>query len=360
MNIAQPTGGGKILQPPEAAVEYSVALKNPEPEVGGNGDVKFFTPDISGGGKHVPAATFLRDNCQNGFAPEIIAGPDGDFLRLSVAKGAYGAAQGGEPLKYDRCELRDTKILIGTPVAYAFDMRVARPLRGVEARLVCAQIKAPYYDPVGGSPLFALRVDAGRYIATVEHLFQNGEQHFLSHNCGGGDCPGGAARALDHSVLPNDLGRDFQELQVRALLAKDGGPLPPHIVCGFTSCTTGVRLYPGDVDLPRDIYEWHRFEIRVAGPARKDEDGVLELYVYGALAAAVTGELGHSELKFPNGDPAVHQYFKIGPYRDKVSAWDADKASLDFRNITRRAWAEAAEWTAGNDPPGVQARTAMV
>jgi hypothetical protein len=98
---------------------------------------------------------------------------------------------------------------LGTPVSYTFDIRAEQGFPIVDARCVCVQIKAPYYDDDGGSPLFTLRIDRGRYIATVEHLYEAKDVDFVHgsevsrhvkpyHGVAG--C-GNAARALDHHVF---------------------------------------------------------------------------------------------------------------------------------------------------------------
>jgi len=118
--------------------------------------------------------TFFRNRNPNGLLPELHPEPDGGppSLRLAVARDAYPNATEGDPEKNDRCELRDSKLPLGTPVWYSFEMRAAPEFPVADARCVCAQIKAPYYDADGGSPLFALRIDRGRYLATIEHLYE--------------------------------------------------------------------------------------------------------------------------------------------------------------------------------------------
>jgi len=82
-------------------------------------------------------------------------------LRLAVKKGAYQNATDGEPDMRDRCELRDGKLSLGTPVWYSFEMRIERGFPEVDARHVSAQMKAHYYDENGGSPLLALGLERG-------------------------------------------------------------------------------------------------------------------------------------------------------------------------------------------------------
>jgi hypothetical protein len=284
----------------------------------------------------------------------------GPWLRLAVAKDAYLGATDGDPTKCDRCELRDDKLPLGTPVWYSFELRVEANFPIVDGRCVCAQIKAPYYDDDGGSPLFALRIDRGRYVATVEHLYEckdvdlvNGSEvaRYVTLYQGPGSCPA-AVRALDHHVFGNSTS-DFKELQVRALLATDAQGLPAHLEDEFRWCTSLVKLRQG-ITLPNDIHRWSRFTIRVAPTSIKDEDGVLQLLVYDPqtgtdqLIAQATGEFGHAGYLDPslNTGPTpgtALQYFKLGPYRDKLAIWGSEVAAIHVRSIKRGHWEEGAK-----------------
>ena len=319
------------------------------PKVAGNGDIDYGT------------MKFPRDSNPNGIAPQAQSDPNdsgGPWLRLAVARGAYTKAQGGNANQNDRCEVRDPKIALGTPVVYSFDLRAERGFPVVDARCVCAQIKAPYYDLDNGSPLFALRIDRGRYVATIEHLYEakdapivdGSEQSIYLSAPGAGGCASPAVRAFDHHVFGNDKA-DFKELQVRALLATDAKGLQAHLEPEFVSCTTGVRVIQ-ESPLPEDIHEWWRFRIEVAPTQEKDADGILRLYVgkpgdAARLVATAYGELGHAG----DADPAINtgpapgegmQYFKLGPYRDKWNVWGAGEAAIHVRNVQRRAWQQGA------------------
>ena len=327
-----------------ASIDYDLDIENPK--VSPSDDIDY------------GAMKFPRASNPNGLLPALQSDPKdtgGPWLRLAVAKGTYAPPPGPCPTApiNDRCELRDGKLALGTPVVYSFEMRVEPEFPVVDARCVCAQIKAPYYDLDNGSPLFALRIDRGRYIATIEHLYEPKDAPIVSgaeqskyltpYRAG---CPDTAARAFDHHVFPNDRG-DFQELQVRAVLATDPGGLQPHLEPEFTFCTTGVRVTQ-DSPLPADIHEWHAFTVAVAPTAIKDQDGVLQLFVgkpgeTPRLVATAYGELGHAG--YP--DPAINtgpppgeglQYFKLGPYRDKWNIWEAGVAAIHVRNVKRRGW----------------------
>ncbi len=332
-------GGAK-----SASIDYDLDIAHPD--LSPNGDVDY------------GAMKFARDSNPNGLSPALESDPvdaRGPWLRLAVQKGAYTSASGGSPTTNDRCELRDGKLTLGTPVIYSFEMRAERDFPTVDARCVCAQIKAPYYDLDNGSPLFALRIDHGRYIATIEHLYEpkdapieNGSEQSIYLTPYHGACAGTAARAFDHHVFPNDRD-DFQELQVRAVLATDPRGLPPHLEPEFPVCTTGVRVTQ-ESTLPADIHEWWQFSLAVAPTAQKDQDGVLRLWVgergdAPRLVATAYGEFGHAGYS----DPAINtgpppgeglQYFKLGPYRDKWSIWQSGVAAIHIRNVTRRNWSE--------------------
>ena len=232
------------------------------------------------------AMTFWRNKNPNGLSPTLYSDDEeGPWLRLAVAKDAYPKATAGTPERCDRCELRDKKVHLGTPVSYTFDIRAEQGLPIVDARCVCVQIKAPYYDADGGSPLFALRIDRGRYIATVEHLYETKDVAFVHgsevsrHVKPYSDISACAdsVRALDHHVFGNSV-TDFKELQVRALLATDAQGIPEHLEDEFRWCTDLVVIEQIN-PLPADIFAWSRFTVRVAPTRIKDEDGILELLV---------------------------------------------------------------------------------
>jgi len=300
---------------------------------------------------------FPRNKNPNGIAPEFRPDGDGGFLRLAVARGAYTEAtdDDSEPNMRDRCELRDDKVPLGTSVWYSFEMRAEEGFPEVDARLVCAQIKAPYYDANGGSPLVALRIEKGRYFATVEHLyevkdadFDDGSEHshYLTDYGGPGSCAA-SVRAFDHHVFGNSL-LDFKELQVRAVLATDPRGLPRYLETQYLSCTKGVEV-ERTRDLPDEIHRWWRFKIALAPTREKDYAGKVKLFVaepgeiVDHLVATAKGEFGHTGYEEPAintgpRDGQCYQYFKIGPYRDKVHLWGSADAALHVRNIRRGAW----------------------
>ncbi len=297
--------------------------------------------------------TFSQDNCPNGVEPTVHCEPDGDYLRLCVQRDAYLGAAQGEPQARDRCELRDTKLPLGTPVQYDFDLRVEESFPFVDARMVLAQIKAPYFDADGGSPLFALRFERGRFIATVEHLYEakdapikNGTEVSRYLSPIGAAIPQGDALAFDHHLFGNAPG-DNQELQVRAIMATDGSPLPSFVTQDYRWTTSGIELQ-ALASLPADPYRWHRFRLRIAPTREKDFAGLVELFVgpeagEPVLVARARGEFGHRGYLDPehNTGPRpdqAYQYFKIGPYRDKTRFWGGGPAAIHVRNVRRSSW----------------------
>ena len=206
----------------------------------------------------------------------------------------------------------------------------------------------------------AKRIGRYRYVATVEHLYEVTDVDFIDGSEvsrwvkpyeGAGSCPD-AVRALDHHVFGNSI-QDFKELQVRALLATDAQGLPHHLEDEFRWCTSLVKLRRG-IPLPNDIHRWSRFTIRVAPTSIKNEDGILQLLVtdpqtgHDELIAEATGEFGHAGDPNPsvNTGPSpgtAQEYFKLGPYRDKLAIWGPEVAAIDVRNIKRGAWQEGAE-----------------
>ena len=337
-----------------AALDYEIDIEHPS--VHASGDIGYGNAQPNGDyGK----MTFYRNRSPNGFAPEVHVEDDGrPSLKLAVARDAYTKATSGDYERCDRCELRDPKLRLGTPVWYSFEIRADPAFPVVNARCVCAQIKAPYYDEDNGSPLFALRIDRGRYLATVEHMYEIKDTaivdgievstHVTPRSTYSGAPSGGKVRALDHHVFGNTA-KDFKELQVRAILATDSRPLQTHIEESFRWYTDLVKVIP-ERTLPDDIHSWHRFTIRVAPTNIKDQDGVVQLLVFNPgsgkdeLVATAVGEFGNTGNPEPNNDgpkPGTGwQYFKIGPYRDKINIWDCRPAAIYVRNIRRGYWGE--------------------
>jgi hypothetical protein len=344
------SGAGLSIDP--SSLDYAIDIEHPSAHA--NGDIGYGNVQPNGDYRKM---TFYRDKSPNGFPPTLHQEPDGQpSLKLAVAKDAYLDATDGDYERCDRCELRDPKLLLGTPVWYSFEIRADQDFPIIDARCVCAQIKAPYYDEDNGSPLFALRIDRGRYLATVEHMYEIKDTQLIDGSevsthvtrYSGAGSIGAKVRALDHHVFGNTA-RDFKELQVRAILAVNSRPLPAHIEDAFRWCSDLVKVTPGK-PLPDDIYSWQRFTIQVAPTNVKDEDGVLRLLWFNPdsgedeIVATAVGEFGHTGYPDPDNDGPLpgtgRQYFKIGPYRDKIRIWGCRPAAIYVRNIKRGFWEE--------------------
>jgi hypothetical protein len=130
---ASAVGGSNDRSP----LDYEVDITHPQ-----------IPGDISYG-----ALTFYRNRNPNGLSPTLHEDDDrGRWLRLAVSKDAYLGATDGDPTKCDRCELRDDKLPLGTPVWYSFELRTEPNFPIVDARCVCAQIKAPIMTTTAVAP----------------------------------------------------------------------------------------------------------------------------------------------------------------------------------------------------------------
>ncbi|HEV2549582.1 MAG TPA: hypothetical protein VGU20_19860 [Stellaceae bacterium] len=178
-------------------------------------------------------------------------------------------------------------------------------------------------------------------------MFTDGAERSRYLSRYGADWCFNSVRAFDHHVFGNRP-RDFKELQVRALFATCARGLPPHLEDEFQSCTTGVIVERQDF-LPDDIHKWWRFKICVSPTEVKDQDGIIQLLVADpengdeVLIGTAFGEFGHVGYSNPavntGPDPSeAYQYFKIGPYRDKLRIWGDDPAAIFVRNIKRGCW----------------------
>ena len=293
-------------------------------------------PVADGEDWHFGPLTFFRRKSPDGLLPTIIDPGDGlgKAVRLAVKTGAYvGPLADDADRSNDRCELRGPKQRLGTDVWHGFAIRVPPGFPVRPLRCVVAQMKMPYDASGDGSPAFALRVDNGHWLATVEHLYEPDDKkagRYLSDPVGGVCCAEAGVPAFDHSnfnkyVAPTDF-------QVRALIASDGVAAPSDVAeHEFARCTTGVGLVPG-ADLPvlRIGGGWTDFVVRIRSSGVKNQDGIIELYADGALVAEARGEFG-----YPSTDGEPVQYFKIGLYRNNDLAWGTEVAALDYRNIRR-------------------------
>ena len=279
---------------------------------------------------------FPRHENPDGIAPEIVEEQDGRFVRLRVKTGHFvPEPPPKDDGRYDRCELREGKRLkLGAKVFYGFSLRAARNFPSVPLRCVVAQVKMPFGESKYPSPVFSLRIDDGRYLATVEHYFDRrdaGGDIQITAAAPDGSCAAGFAPATDHHNF--DPAKTDLDDQVRIVMATDGGMLQQHLKGpdGFSKCSNGVRL-EGAGFLPDCIFGWTDFVVHVAVSGKADNaDGVVALYVNGECVASAHGEFG-----VPDADGNTKQYLKVGPYRNDDGKWDPALAvGIEVRGISR-------------------------
>jgi hypothetical protein len=225
--------------------------------------------------------------------------------------------------------MRDPAKPYPTEAWHGFSLRVPDDFPNAPLRCVIAQVKMPYDDRGNGSPAFALRIDEGQWVATVEHLYepQDEQDHRFLSAAVNGACGIPAAAAYDHHDFSDDA--NLRDWQVRAVLATDAAGLSPYLKrYEFSDCTTGVRLVTCG-RLPPADGRWSDFLLHVAPSGEKNVDGLVELYCEGALIAQAWGELGYAPA------PGLTQYFKVGPYRNNDPRWGDTVAAVEVRNIRR-------------------------
>lgn len=290
------------------------------------------TPD--GRDLHFGPLTFYRDRSPDGLLPVLFDPEDGGgtAVRLSVQAGSYtGALFDLADVVNDRCELRGPKHPLGSDAWYGFSVRVPADFPIRPLRCVVAQMKMPYDASGDGSPALALRIEDGRWLATVEHLYEPDDQklgRFLSTPVNG-RCASGTP-AFDHSNFNKYNG--LTDFQVRALLATDADDVSSdQRAREFASFTTGV-VVERHAPLPGSPIGagWTDFVVRALSSGIKNKDGVVELYAEGELVARAHGEFG-----YPSTEGEAAQYFKVGPYRNNDQLWGSGVASLEYRHLRR-------------------------
>lgn len=184
-----------------------------------------------------------------------------------------------------------------SPVWYGFSMKLADPVPQDDHRYVMAQWKREIIPGAekSYSPFFALRLDKGRLIFTIDSdsldvvpLGSEGRES---------GCLPGEAPVNDRKKYG----------QTRALAAYEASmPLTDwRYVDGCTSDLEVIRHAPG---LPRAESGWIDFAFMIqTGP---NGDGRIEILANDRWIATVKGRIGHQ------GDGlGDNQYFKFGPYR---------------------------------------------
>jgi hypothetical protein len=278
---------------------------------------------------------FHRKKNPDGFTPMLVDSSDGNgkALVLAVKTGIYGGnpgelenSQDGED--NDRCELRESnenQLSMGADAWYGFSVRIPPEFPDVPDRCVIAQVKMPYDKDGNVSPAFALRIDSGRFLVTVEHLFGTGDINLVTL-ASNGSCPAPAVLADLHDNWSQDY--ESWVFQVRALIAVEGGVVPSHILEKFDLCTIGVEVIDGALLPPADG-RWTDFVLHVRSEDSETRRGEIELFANGELVVRALAEFGYCGCDKPR------QYFKIGPYRNSLPVWGNDIAAIEVRDIRR-------------------------
>ena len=113
---------------------------------------------------------FKRQDNRNGIEPQVCEKDGEKYLRLAVQHNYFEPANPiADDGTYDRCELREpVKLPLGTRVFYGFSLRATEGFPFSEQRCVIAQMKMPFGESETPSPVLSLRIDNGRYLATVD------------------------------------------------------------------------------------------------------------------------------------------------------------------------------------------------
>jgi hypothetical protein len=184
-----------------------------------------------------------------------------------------------------------------SPVWYGFSMKLAEPVPQDDHRYVMAQWKREIIPGAekSYSPFFALRLDKGRLIFTID-----------SDSL---DVVPLGSEGRESGCLPGEAPVNDRKNhgQTRALAAYEASmPVSEwRYVGGCTSDLEVIRHAPG---LPSAASGWIDFAFMIqTGP---DGDGRIEILANDRWIATVKGRIGHQGEGL--GD---NQYFKFGPYR---------------------------------------------
>ena len=184
-----------------------------------------------------------------------------------------------------------------SPVWYGFSMKLADPVPSDDHRYVMAQWKRQIIPGAEKdySPFFALRLDKGRLVLTIDSD---------SLNVVPLGTDGREAECLPGEAPVNDRD-DYSQTRVLAAF-EEGMPVADwRYVNGCTSDIEIIRHAPG---LPAADSGWIDFAFMIqTGP---EGGGRIEILANERWIATVKGHIGHQGEGL--GD---NQYFKFGPYR---------------------------------------------
>ncbi len=254
---------------------------------------------------------FRRQHNPDRIVPAFVPGdvPGYRAVRLAVKSGSYQAPLcNPADVENDRCELWGRQMPFPTEAWFGFAIQIPDDFPAMPQRCVVAQIKCPFHLSIDPSPVFSLRIDQRRWLATIEHLYEESDfeaKRFLSKAGVPGTCPQNGVPALQHAKFPPD---PASATQIRAILATDGRELPPDLRAdrNFSWCTTGVRVTTSGL-LPLVSSRWVDFIVHF-DPA----GGLVELFCDNLPVASARGVLGKAASEQSN------QYLKVGIYRDQV------------------------------------------
>jgi hypothetical protein len=216
-------------------------------------------------------------------------------LKLSIVPICPGT--GGCSERAEIWERPEVLARYDSPVWYGFSMKLAEPIPTDDHRYVMAQWKREILPGAekSYSPFFALRLDKGRLIFTIDS--DSLDVVPLGSGPRETDCLPGEAPVNDRKAYG----------QTRALAAFQEGKLVTEwrYVNGCTSDLEVIRHAPG---LPAADSGWIDFAFMIqTGPKG---GGRIEILANDRWIATITGRIGHE-----GEGLGRNQYFKFGPYR---------------------------------------------
>jgi hypothetical protein len=230
--------------------------------------------------------TFQSDDVRHGTAA----------LKLTINP-ICPAARRGCSERAEVWERREVLANYDSPLWYGFSMKLLDPIPDDEHRYLMAQWKRQILNGTekSYSPFFALRLDQGRLIMTVDSDALNVVP--LGSGARDGDCLSGEAPANNRE----------RHDQTRTLAAFQEG-MPVADWRYVNSCTSDIEVIRHAPGLPAADSGWIDFAFLIqTGP---QGDGRIEIIANDQWIATVKGRIGHEGPGL--GDK---QYFKFGPYR---------------------------------------------
>lgn len=229
--------------------------------------------------------TFQSDDVRNGKGA----------LKLTIEPICSGG--GGCSERAEVWERPEVLASYDSPVWYGFSMKLADPVPSDDHRYVMAQWKRQIMPGAEKdySPFFALRLDKGRLVLTIDSDSLSVAP--LGSEAREGDCLPGEAPVNDRD--------EYGQTRVLAAFEEGMSVADWRYVNGCTSDLEVIRHAPG---LPAADSGWIDFAFMIqTGP---EGGGRIEILANERWIATVKGRIGHQGEGL--GDK---QYFKFGPYR---------------------------------------------